>query len=39
MIFISISDLVCALVKLEIFFGKVKNKYIDSGLAQAFCAI
>ena len=37
--YISISDLACALVKLETCFGKVKNKYIKGDLAQAFCTI
>jgi hypothetical protein len=35
----SISDLACALVKLETCFGKVKNKYVKGDLAQAFCKI
>ena len=35
----SISDLACALVKLETCFGKVKNKYIKGDLAQMFCNI
>ena len=37
--YISISDLACALVKLETCFGKVKNKYIKGDLAQSFCTI
>ena len=37
--YISISDLACALVKLETCFGKVKNTYIKGDLAQAFCTI
>ena len=37
--YISISDLACALVKLETCFGKIKNKYIKGDLAQAFCSI
>ena len=37
--YISISDLACALVKLETCFGKVQHKYIKGDLAQAFCSI
>ena len=35
----SISDLACALVKLETCFGKIKNKYIKGDLGQEFCKI
>ena len=35
----SISDLACALVKLETCFGKVKHKYIKGDLAQTFCEL
>ena len=37
--YISISDLACALVKLETCFGKVQHKYIKGDLAQSFCSI
>ena len=37
--YISISDLACALVKLETCFGKVQHKYIKGDLAQTFCSI
>ena len=33
----SISDLACALVKLETCFGKVQHRYVKGDLAQAFC--
>ena len=35
----SISDLACALVKLESCFGKVKHKYLKGDLAQKFCSL
>ena len=33
----SISDLACALVKLETCFGKVQHRYVKGDLAQTFC--
>ena len=36
--FTSISDLACALVKLETCFGKVQHRYVKGDLAQLFCS-
>ena len=36
--FTTISDLACALVKLETCFGKVQHRYVKGDLAQLFCS-